>query len=42
VIGGDAVFRPKRLIITDMSEDMLARRCAIAHETAEDGLIVAM
>jgi ribonuclease BN (tRNA processing enzyme) len=33
-------LRPKRLIITHMGEDMLARRGAIAHETAEDGLIV--
>jgi len=36
------LIRPKRLIITHMSEDMLARRCAIAHETSEDGLIVTM
>ena len=35
-----AEIRPKRLILTHMSEDMLAHRDAIAHETAEDGLIV--
>jgi len=34
------LIRPKRLIITHMGDDMLARRGAIAHETAEDGLIV--
>jgi ribonuclease BN (tRNA processing enzyme) len=34
------LIRPKRLILTHMSEDMLARRDAIAHETAEDGMIV--
>jgi ribonuclease BN (tRNA processing enzyme) len=34
------VLRPRRLVITHMGEDMLARRGAIAHETAEDGLIV--
>ena len=33
-------LRPRRLIITHMGDDMLARRGAIAHETAEDGLIV--
>jgi ribonuclease BN (tRNA processing enzyme) len=33
-------LQPRRLIITHMGEDMLARRDAIAHETAEDGLIV--
>jgi ribonuclease BN (tRNA processing enzyme) len=34
------LIRPKRLIITHMSEDMLRRGDAIAHETARDGLIV--
>jgi len=34
------LIRPKRLIITHMSEDMLGRGDAIAHETAKDGLIV--
>jgi ribonuclease BN (tRNA processing enzyme) len=33
-------LRPRRLIVTHMGEDMLARRDAVAHETAEDGLIV--
>ena len=33
-------LRPRRLIITHMGDDMLARRGGIAHETAEDGLIV--
>jgi ribonuclease BN (tRNA processing enzyme) len=35
-----ALIRPKRLIITHMSEDMLGRGDAITHETAQDGLIV--
>jgi len=34
------LIRPKRLIVTHMSEDMLDRGDAIAHETARDGLIV--
>ena len=35
------LIRPKRLILTHMSEDMLGRGGdAIAHETAEDGMIV--
>jgi len=34
------LIRPKRLIITHMSDDMLGRGDAIAHETAQDGLIV--
>jgi ribonuclease BN (tRNA processing enzyme) len=34
------LIRPKRLIITHMSDDMLGRGDAIAHETARDGLIV--
>jgi phosphoribosyl 1,2-cyclic phosphodiesterase len=33
------LIRPKRLIITHMSEDMLSRS-DIAHEKAHDGLIV--
>ena len=33
-------IRPKRLVLTHMSNDMLARRAEIAHETAEDGMIV--
>jgi ribonuclease BN (tRNA processing enzyme) len=33
-------IRPKRLILTHMGDDMLARRDAISHETAEDGLTV--
>lgn len=31
---------PKRLILTHMTDDMLARRAEIAHEMAEDGMIV--
>jgi ribonuclease BN (tRNA processing enzyme) len=34
------LIRPKRLIITHMSEDMLGRGDAITHETATDGMIV--
>jgi ribonuclease BN (tRNA processing enzyme) len=34
------LIRPKRLIITHMSEDMLCRGDAITHETAQDGMIV--
>ncbi len=33
-------IRPKRLILTHMSDDMLARRGELTHETAEDGMIV--
>ena len=33
-------IRPKRLILTHMSDDMLARRNELAIETAEDGMIV--
>jgi len=33
-------IRPKRLILTHMSDDMLARRAEIPYETAEDGMIV--
>jgi ribonuclease BN (tRNA processing enzyme) len=33
-------IRPKRLILTHMSDDMLARRAKHAFETAEDGMIV--
>jgi len=33
-------IRPKRLILTHMSNDMLARRAELAFETAEDGMIV--
>ena len=34
------LIRPKRLILTHMSNDMLARRGELAFETAEDGMIV--
>jgi len=34
------LIRPKRLIITHMSDDMLGRGDAVAHETAQDGMIV--
>ncbi len=33
-------IRPKRLILTHMSDDMLAHRAEIRFETAEDGMIV--
>jgi len=33
-------IRPKRLILTHMSADMLARRAEVPFETAEDGMIV--
>jgi ribonuclease BN (tRNA processing enzyme) len=33
-------IRPKRLILTHMSSDMLARRAELPFETAEDGMIV--
>jgi ribonuclease BN (tRNA processing enzyme) len=33
-------IRPKRLILTHMSDDMLAHRGELNHETAEDGMIV--
>jgi ribonuclease BN (tRNA processing enzyme) len=33
-------IRPKRLILTHMSHDMLARRAEVSFETAEDGMIV--
>ncbi len=34
------LIRPKRLVLTHMSTDMLARRAELAFETAEDGMIV--
>jgi ribonuclease BN (tRNA processing enzyme) len=33
-------IRPKRLVLTHMSDDMLARRSEVPYETAEDGMIV--
>jgi ribonuclease BN (tRNA processing enzyme) len=33
-------IRPKRLVLTHMSDDMLARRAELSYETAEDGMIV--
>jgi ribonuclease BN (tRNA processing enzyme) len=33
-------IRPKRLILTHMSNDMLARRRELKYETAEDGMVV--
>jgi ribonuclease BN (tRNA processing enzyme) len=33
-------IRPKRLVLTHMSTDMLARRAELPYETAEDGMIV--
>ena len=35
-----AQIRPKRLILTHMSNDMLARRGELAFETAEDGMLI--
>jgi ribonuclease BN (tRNA processing enzyme) len=35
-----AQIRPKRLVLTHMSDEMLARRGEIPYETAEDGMIV--
>jgi ribonuclease BN (tRNA processing enzyme) len=33
-------IRPKRLVLTHMSDDMLARHAEVPYETAEDGMIV--
>lgn len=33
-------IRPKRLILTHMTDDMLGARSSLAHETAEDGKVV--
>jgi ribonuclease BN (tRNA processing enzyme) len=33
-------IRPKRLVLSHMSDDMLARRAEVPFETAEDGMIV--
>ena len=33
-------IRPKRLVLSHMSNDMLARRAELPYETAEDGMIV--
>jgi ribonuclease BN (tRNA processing enzyme) len=33
-------IRPKRLVLTHLSTDMLARRGELAFETAEDGMVV--
>jgi len=33
-------IRPKRLVLTHMSNDMLARRAELPYETAEDGMII--
>jgi phosphoribosyl 1,2-cyclic phosphodiesterase len=33
-------IRPKRLILTHMSNDMLARRGELPYETAADGMVV--
>lgn len=35
-----AEIRPKRLMLTHMSDDMLARRAEVPYESAEDGMIV--
>jgi ribonuclease BN (tRNA processing enzyme) len=33
-------IRPKRLVLTHMSNDMLARRAELPYDTAEDGMII--
>lgn len=33
-------IRPKRLILTHMSDDMLRRLDSLPHETAADGMVV--
>ena len=33
-------IKPKRLVLTHMSNDMLARRAEVPYESAEDGMIV--
>jgi ribonuclease BN (tRNA processing enzyme) len=33
-------IRPKRLVLTHMSDDMLARRAEVPFDTAEDGMII--
>jgi ribonuclease BN (tRNA processing enzyme) len=33
-------IRPKRVVLTHMSEDMLARRGEVPYQTAEDGMII--
>jgi ribonuclease BN (tRNA processing enzyme) len=33
-------IRPKRLVLTHMSDDMLARRAEIPYDTAEDGMTI--
>lgn len=35
-------IRPKRLILTHMGNDMLARRAELAYETAEDGMTITL
>lgn len=35
-------IEPKRLVLTHMSEDMLAQRDSIAHQCAEDGMVIAL
>jgi ribonuclease BN (tRNA processing enzyme) len=35
-----AEIRPKRLVLTHMSDDMLGRLDALSHETASDGMVV--
>ena len=35
-----AQIRPRRLLLTHMSNDMLARRAEVPFESAEDGMIV--
>ena len=37
-----ADIRPKRLILTHLSDDMLERLGSLSHETASDGLVVAI
>ena len=35
-----AEIKPKRLILTHMSDDMLGRLDTLAHEAASDGMVV--
>jgi ribonuclease BN (tRNA processing enzyme) len=33
-------LRAKRLVLTHMAEEMLARRCDVPHQVASDGLVI--
>ena len=36
----DRAIRPRKLVLTHMSDDMLARLGTLGYETAEDGKVV--